>query len=874
MEASSNVGFEVMLSISTNGYDWSPGKSILFVQKHEVFSVYPNSGSFLGNTTIIVTGQHFLPSKELGCRFGYVKTGAVYISSTKLKCMSPEYVDFGGNSTIPLEITINGYEYSSSLVMYSYMASIAITSINPLFGPSSGGTNVSVHFKIFPIENLPTPVISNASEAFCRFRDFVVPAYITGLLQLSCLTPSINALGDLVQLEVSLNNRVDWTTDEFFFMFSPGQMNEFVSLSPDHGPVCGGTLVRLDGLAGILPKTESNASLAITDEALCKFDDITFPISDAAIDGSYIVCESPQVNVTLPNESYSIKVEVSLNGAEEDFLALGVIFTYDPIVYISRIQPCEGPYTGNLPIRVIGGPFFDAGDELYCRFGALKVHATWLSNNVVECIAPTYEEVKLSTTLNYTKGYVPVSVSLNGGHDFSMDDHNFRYIPIHAVEKVSPPNGPIDGGTSIVVQSTQLELTKRLFCHFKAPDRHNEGSSLIVSVSSVLNDTNLVCITPPSLKAGKFVVTITTVPTMDLFSAFSFNEYDKYGSFFSYDNRLEVSKLHPCLGPVTGNFPVSIIGGPFLDSFQIKCGFGDFVVQGRVLNSHEIECIAPPNTMGDKVFALSANGLDFDKTDVTFFYHDIMELSYLNPKLGPASKAGSLILITGKGFTNSTRLTCKFDSILVPGQFISNQAISCKSPPIKRSEMEWLSLSYLKAASTSIEDLFPNMHGYPLYSGKLSSIQVSNNGQDYAMTKLSYLYHDDVEVCHVYNYNGPSIGGTPVFVRGNGFVNTTQLKCRFGYNEVEAHFLSRNCVLCFSPSYSINQLSSFEQIRFIANPLEEMLHMFHTSPQGNETNFVEVSNNGFDFSFDGKSFQYSETDEEGFYQPGVEEVRF
>ena len=54
-----------------------------------------------------------------------------------------------------------------------------------------------------------------------------------------------------------------------------------------------------------------------------------------------------------------------------------------------------------------------------------------------------------------------------------------------------------------------------------------------------------------------------------------------------------------------------------------------------------------------------------------------------------------------------------------------------------------------------------------------------------------------------------------------------------------------------------------------------MLHMFHTSPQGNETNFVfEVSNNGFDFSFDGKSFQYSETDEEGFYQPGVEEVRF
>ena len=865
------IVLEVWLSVTTNGYDWSSSKNILYTRKHSVFSISPRSGSLIGKTQVVVTGENFLSSNQLSCRFGRKLARAEFLSSTKIICDSPEFADFGGNFTVPLEVTLNGLDFSSNQVMYSYTALLAIKSVTPGFGPSSGGTNVTITFKALPSETLISPLMLLSSSIYCKFDIKIVPASVTGPFQISCLTPPIHASGEVVRLEVSFNGQ-DWTDDEFSFVFIPGHMNELITLSPNHGPTHGGTPVRIEGFAGISIKGGFDSGFELSQSALCKFGDVVFPALEIASNGTYVICKSPQASDNILNNPFAVNVDVSLNGALENFLSLGVVYTYDPIVQISKLVPKRGPHMGNFPVKIVGGPFFEVGNELMCRFGVTKVNALWVSSSVIECIAPAYEMVN---TENSTLVPVSVSISLNGGYDFSVyKDDLFYYVPIYKIVTMSPTNGPIYGGTTIFVQvshSLPTSSSSVLFCHFEGPEYSEDDLKYVVPVSSYINATCFVCITPPSLKAGKFNVLVSMDSSTHLFA--TYDDYSKYGAKFIYDERIIIMGLYPSLGPILGDFPVKVIGGPFLDHFQIHCRFGNIIVNGRRHNNHEVECIAPANSIGNKRFSISVNGLDFSTTDLKFVYHDEIELDYLQPKLGPGTKAGTVISIRGKGFENSTHLACKFESVLVPAQFISSHFIMCKSPPTDILKMKWLSISSLISSSRSAESLLWGAHDYPLYFGKLLDVEVTNNGQDFSGAYLSYFAHQDVEIIEIHNDAGPLIGGTPVFLSGNGFVNTTQLKCRFGYNVVQAHFLTRSCVLCFSPPHVFRQSSTFERSLFIANRQEENLHDLSPPWPGNGTDvIIEVSNNVFDFSSDGRVFHYYKTWESGLYHAGVETV--
>ena len=188
----------------------------------------------------------------------------------------------------------------------------------------------------------------------------------------------------------------------------------------------------------------------------------------------------------------------------------------------------------------------------------------------------------------------------------------------------------------------------------------------------------------------------------------------------------------------------------------------------------------------------------------------------------------------------------------------------------------WQSLDDHQIVPSSSESfvnspLIPHAHNYPRYLSKLVQLEVTMNAQDYSNTKHSFLYQKDLKVTRLVVSKGSFTGGTPVFIEGSDFVNSTNLLCRFGHHLENAIFLTRDTLLCFSPPQShIRQeylLSINDHMNNTVGDEAGNLEMEDIMKVR-----VEVSNNGVDFSNFHHMFRFGEPVKAGYYQPGVEEI--
>lgn len=113
------------------------------------------------------------------------------------------------------------------------------------------------------------------------------------------------------------------------------------------------------------------------------------------------------------------------------------------------------------------------------------------------------------------------------------------------------------------------------------------------------------------------------------------------------------------------------------------------------------------------------------------------------------------------------------------------------------------------------------------------------------------MFQNDIEISFIHGSKGQQLGGTPVFVYGSGFVNSTSLSCRFGNKICFATFLGKDIILCFAPPQAHNEQRNDRVIN-------------------DSIGSLEVSNNGVDFTATNHKFE-SVPVESGMYQPGVED---
>lgn len=292
---------------SAAGEEDSPGGVAVFTytDRAAVTGLEPNSGPTRGGTVVAVSGMNFANSSVLLCRFGNLVTStAVFVSAETVTCVSP-VVPVGAAGRVYLEVSDPGSSrtttdelpnssedginplidlhypgndpalWTNNGVEFLFTEDPAVLAIFPASGPSKGGTRVSLTGSGF--QDLP--------ELGCRFggaapfsrlergndRDgpddglAVVDVAATFLspTEVACVVPeqalewansygssggasstSSIGLGATVRVAVTLNGQ-DYGLRMAQFIYYPTP--KIFSISPDRGPILGGTMVTVAG---------------------------------------------------------------------------------------------------------------------------------------------------------------------------------------------------------------------------------------------------------------------------------------------------------------------------------------------------------------------------------------------------------------------------------------------------------------------------------------------------------------------------------------------------------------------------------------------------------------------------------------------------
>jgi|AntRauTorckE5430_2_1112549.scaffolds.fasta_scaffold02264_7 hypothetical protein len=125
--------------------------------------------------------------------------------------------------------------------------------------------------------------------------------------------------------------------------------------------------------------------------------------------------------------------------------------------------------------------------------------------------------------------------------------------------------------------------------------------SFMMFGDKVINATHIECAVPPHWKSRVIKVCVSADEYLKL--------NDSQFTTLSYDVPLKVKDAYPLSGPSSGNFVVTINGGPFRNLTNLYCRFGSSVILATYVTSMQIQCLAPQQW---------SSGFQFRQTAKTF----------------------------------------------------------------------------------------------------------------------------------------------------------------------------------------------------------------------------------------------------------------
>ena len=242
----------------------------------------PTHGPADGNTRVTVTVgltdandtvpyQFVRGSDDVRCRFGAVVVPAVEVYNTSVVCPSSKSLDPAGG-VAAVDVSVNGgADFTTDGLTYTYETGTVSHIISPSFGPTTGGTLVTVSGLGIP--NVPT------SQAMCLFGGIAMQAVANGDGYVTCRSPAVPA-PSVVAVEVTVNG------PDFFPQY--GLQYHFeaplvvTAVMPTQGPVEGGTPVAVTG---------SNFRNETPGMLRCRFGDQESPAK--YMSASLVGCTSP-----------------------------------------------------------------------------------------------------------------------------------------------------------------------------------------------------------------------------------------------------------------------------------------------------------------------------------------------------------------------------------------------------------------------------------------------------------------------------------------------------------------------------------------------------------------------------------------------------
>ena len=576
-----------------------------------------------------------------------------------------------------------------------------------------------------------------------------------------------------------------------------------VAAAPASGANAGGTVVFLSGAN--FPLDEAR-HLDGEFQALCAFGDAS-PSTPRIVSSALATCESP----AMPEGTALVAIEFATESSG------GARFESVAQTRALGASPASGAERGGAAVAVVGSGFAPGASA---RFGTVAPVAARLAGaERLETVAPAGVAGRV----------VPVEARAAhafGSNAWTVDGAaRFAYHAERFVDGVSLDVADVAGGADVVVFGGGGGRDAVPLCFFGDVAVDAEATDPArwrlpaqrCGGAACLGWTAMKC-SAPSHPAGFVVLSFgaahDSAPFLSDGGAAAFASAQ-----FAFHAPARVRAGFPSHSPAAGGGVVFVRGAnlkPGAGDAVPSCRFGESdaaAAPATVVSSALMACETPERFVG--IVSLSVSVVDGGATHsalaagaggvggATHRFAPTARVTGASPSFGP-DLGGTVVAVRGAGFEDGARLGCRFGAMYpVSAAFLGGDLVECVTP----------------AGG----------------AGETVPVGVTGNGRDYTPggglfgSRAAFTYQESIKVTGVTPRSGVTGGRTPVFVTGAGFVNSTSLSCRLGREIIPATYLSPFTLLCVAPE----------------------------QPTGAGTVFIEVSNNGEDWTSQRTLFHFA-----------------
>ncbi|MDQ1539533.1 MAG: large repetitive protein, partial [Actinomycetota bacterium] len=365
---------------------------------------------------------------------------------------------------------------------------------------------------------------------------------------------------------------------------------------------------------------------------------------------------------------------------------------------VSGMAPTSGPVSGGTAVVITGTNMYGVTGVKFDTTAGTAI--SYDSNTQLTVYSPAHAAASKTVTLAY-------------GASSTASAGTFTWnAAAPTVTTIAPNNGPVAGGTSVVITGTGFTGTTAV------------SFGGVAATSFIVNSATSITATSPPGTAGRVAVSVTT-PSGTASTA--------PGAGFLYYVTPTVSGLTPIEGPTTGFTNVNITGTGFLSVTGVD--FGGTAASSYTVNSDtSITASSPVHAAGATTVHLGYGGGAV--VAGTFTYIGPPTFTLMTPTSGPTA-GGTTVTVTGTNLQGS--------AVTVGGLAATNVVVAA----------DGTSLTFV----TPAESAGPAAVVIGAVAGTVSA--------------GNYTYVAAPTVSSLAPTSGPAVGGTSVVITGTDFTGAT-----------------------------------------------------------------------------------------------------
>ncbi|TYZ65127.1 hypothetical protein PybrP1_009425 [[Pythium] brassicae (nom. inval.)] len=752
-----------------------------FVEPMEIRDATPVMGLTRGGTKVTVTGKGFTAHSDLACVFGTTAAPALFISASRIVCVSPPHAGQAGF----VELSIALGTTTAGPISFQYLNAPVVDSIEPRIGIYNEAHVIRVRGSGFDL----------ARSIMCQFVG------VGGSRKAEILSPNLvecplNVTAHAgIQAPARLPLRLSMNSVDYFatgFSFQLIRAAEITTVTPNV----------------VIPAATINLTLTIANLALsrnleCYFVELNRSSAARIIGEAQVTCALPSNGRLRPGK---LHIQLLRNGTQHSSKSFGVevlntpgVLDFYPQTGSAKVLSLNSLNSTCKPDGLfidVTGKSFPPFRAILCRFGSMISSGEFVSSNRVRCAVP---ESPVAQS-------VPVSVSFNS-FDFIESRGRFTFLSNIFVRQVVPWNGAATGGTRVRIHGGVFDANDRITCQFGP--RRSVDAALVISASEIE------CSVPRMKKTGLVDVVVRS-------TGLRVSGIQRNG--FLVTKASAIAAVWPLAAFERRETAFDVYGTGFLRSSALKCAFRNAQPDGSSATpivgiviwkaATHIKCVSPPTVTAwrDVRVGVTNNDHDFVFADATqaIAVVTLFDVTSIFPSFG-RSDGGTTVAITAKHFDRRQRVWCRFGAMprLAVGEFVSMNELVCRTPRFKASV-------YLDSNSTSTA----------------VEVALSVNSVDFEPTTHTYTYTETPLVLAAQPPHGAIEGSTSVRVTGAYFI-AGMAWCRFGRIEVRALVSSSTELTCITPPNNFAetvpvQVSMNDGVDFTTS---SVVYAYHLAPQ-------------------------------------------